>query len=166
MKRFQAGLFCLSLTFAPALLAAPSEPKEPKSEASDDVSATALYNEGTATLKKLDFAGAEPLLRRTIELDDAFPEAHNNLAYSLRKQGRFQEALASYNRALELSPNLAEAYMYRGVLYVQMNEPDKARADLAALSSMNAELASELEFVIENGREKEPEQFFGVSPTR
>ena len=31
--------------------------------------------------------------------------------------------------------------------------------------AMNSPLADELQFVVENGREKEPEHFFGVSRT-
>lgn len=53
--------------------------------------------------------------------------------------------------------------MYRGVLCVQMGRLDNARRDHATLTTLNPELAAELEYVIANGREKEPERFFGVS---
>jgi hypothetical protein len=70
-----------------------------------------------------------------------------------------------YNRALEIKPKLAEAYMYRGVLHVQMGNKDLANKDLETLKSLNVGLATELQYVISNGREKEPEQFFGVTRT-
>ncbi len=46
---------------------------------------------------------------------------------------------------------------------MQMGQPDQARKDHATLNGLDAALAAELQYVIENGREKEPEQFFGVS---
>jgi regulator of sirC expression with transglutaminase-like and TPR domain len=69
-----------------------------------------------------------------------------------------------YNRAIELNPNLPEPYMYRGVLYVQMGNKSLALKDHEKLLAMGSPLADELEYVVANGREKEPEQFFGVSP--
>jgi hypothetical protein len=38
-----------------------------------------------------------------------------------------------------------------------------ALADHKTLVDRNSQLASELQFVVENGRGKEPEPFFGVS---
>jgi Flp pilus assembly protein TadD len=49
-----------------------------------------------------------------------------------------------------------------GVIYVQKNDLDSARATLERLKDLNASLAGELAWVIEHGREKEPEHFFGV----
>lgn len=123
------------------------------------------YNTGTKLLKKLEFAAAEKNLREALQIKEAFPEAHNNLAFALRKQGeeKFPTALQHYNRAIELNPKLSEAYMYRGVLYIQMGKPDLAKADHTTLSGLSTELATELEWVIENGKEKEPAQFFGVT---
>jgi hypothetical protein len=53
--------------------------------------------------------------------------------------------------------------MYRGVLHTQMGNRSLALDDHNTLVSMRSPLAAELEYVVENGREKEPEQFFGVS---
>ncbi len=91
--------------------------------------------------------------------------AHNNLAFVLRKQGsaRFDEALQHYNRAIELNDKLAEAYMYRGVLYQAMGQNDLALTDQARLLELGrGDLANELEWVLDNAKEKEPPQFFGV----
>ena len=139
--------------------AAPSAPKE---DTSDPVK---LYNKAWEALQELEFAEAAKLLRSSLEENDDFAEAHNNLAYSLRKQGKdhFDEALRHYTRAIEIDRRLVEAYMYRGVLYIQMGNKDKALADHATLLKMDEKLAAELEWVIENGKEKEPEQFFGVA---
>ena len=127
-----------------------------------------LYNRGVSLMLDNKFAKAEKQFRQALERNERFAEAHNNLAYTLRKQGadKFEEALVHYNRAIELNPKLPEPYMYRGVLYVQMGNRALALKDHEKLVSMRSPLAGELEYVATNGREKEPEQFFGVSRKR
>jgi tetratricopeptide (TPR) repeat protein len=39
-------------------------------------------------------------------------------------------ALSDYNKALELNPNLAQAYANRGLLYAQLKQTQKAKTDL------------------------------------
>ncbi|WP_047044706.1 tetratricopeptide repeat protein [Vibrio mexicanus] len=123
------------------------------------------YNSGVKLMLNKQFEDAEVKFRKAIERDEDFAKAHNNLAYTLRKQGRanFEEALSHYNRAIELEPKLAEPYMYRGVLYVQMDKPNLAKEDLDTLAQLDSDLAKELRHVIDQGQEKAPEQFFGVS---
>jgi tetratricopeptide (TPR) repeat protein len=123
------------------------------------------YNKGVELMLEKKFSSAEKWFRKALASREQFAEAHNNLAYVLRKQGadHFEESLKHYNRAIEIQPNLPQPYMYRGVLYVQMVKIDLAKKDHLKLKSLDASLAAELQYVIINGREKEPEQFFGVS---
>jgi len=123
------------------------------------------YNKGVALMLDRKFSRAEKMFRKALARQDQFAEAHNNLAYVLRKQGpeNYDEALRHYNRAIALKPTLPQPYMYRGVLYVQMGRVALAETDYNTLAGMDARLSSELQYVIDNGREKEPEQFFGVS---
>ncbi|MBR9985911.1 MAG: tetratricopeptide repeat protein [Desulfosarcina sp.] len=127
--------------------------------------AAQYYNAGVDLMLAKQFTDAEKQFRKALERNERFAEAHNNLAYTLRKQGPddYAEALEHYNRAIELKPNMAEPYMYRGVLHIQMGKPFLAQEDHNKLVAMNSPLAAELQYVIENGREKEPEQFFGVT---
>jgi Flp pilus assembly protein TadD len=126
------------------------------------------YNKGVDLMMNKKFSKAEKQFRKALDRKERFAEAHNNLAYVLRKQGpeHYEEALSHYNRAIAINPRLSQPYMYRGVLYMQMGDTDAARKDLATLTGMDPGLAKELAYVIENGREKEPEQFFGVSPRK
>jgi Flp pilus assembly protein TadD len=96
------------------------------------------------------YAAAQKKFEQALAVDETLAEAHNNLAFSLRLQGahNFERALTHYNRALELKPDLARAYMYRGVLFVQMGDYDRARADYATLLSLDQELATKLERAI------------------
>jgi Flp pilus assembly protein TadD len=84
-------------------------------------------------------------------------EAHNNLAFSLRMQGtpNFERALTHYDRALALKPDLARAYMYRGVLFTQRGDLTRTRADHAELLVLDRELAAKLERIIAGGSERD-----------
>jgi tetratricopeptide (TPR) repeat protein len=159
MKTF---IFALVFTLVSVSLATAAGSPSVKSSKSKDIS---LYNEGVKYMMDKKFSKAEKQFRKALAINDSFAEAHNNLAYTLRKQGKehYQEALKHYNRSIELKPALDEPYMYRGVLYVQMGKKDSALEDHKILVSRNSPLAAELEYVVENGREKEPERFFGVS---
>ena len=149
------------MTSSLVVSAAPSQaqPRTPRTPAH-----VQAFNQGTEYLLAMNLDRAERQLRRALRQQEEFAEAHNNLAFVLRKQGEdhFAEALQHYNRAIELDAELAEAYMYRGVLYVQMGDLGPARADLETLESLNPALAAELRWVIDHGHEKEPEHFFGV----
>ncbi|MGF1531320.1 MAG: tetratricopeptide repeat protein [Puniceicoccaceae bacterium] len=151
------GLFLLS--FSP-VFSAPSKPSKPSVPREEG-----FFISGTEMLYQEKYQAAERDLRRALRARETFAEAHNNLAFVLRKQGEdfYAEALNHYNRAVELNPKLAEAYMYRGVLHVAMGNQNLALADHQKLLELEQDaLASELEYVITNGQEKDPAQFFGV----
>jgi tetratricopeptide (TPR) repeat protein len=123
----------------------------PVPEAGARASAIRLYNDGVALLVARKFPQAQSKFEAALALDDRLAEAHNNLAYALRMQGRenFAASLAHYNRAVELKPDLAQAYMYRGVLFVQQGDMVRARQDLERLRRLDPKLASDLERVVE-----------------
>jgi Tfp pilus assembly protein PilF len=108
------------------------------------------YNEGVALLVARQFRPAQEKFEAALALDESLAEAHNNLAYALRMQGRqnFAASLEHYNRAIELKPTLAQAFMYRGVLFVQQGDMARAQQDLARLRELDAKLAAELERAI------------------
>jgi tetratricopeptide (TPR) repeat protein len=112
--------------------------------------AIVVYNEGVKLLRDKHYAAAQEKFEQALGLDEALAEGHNNLAFSRRLQGthHFERALKHYNRALELKPDLAQAYMYRGVLFTQMGDLPRARADHAKLLTLDQELAAKLERII------------------
>jgi len=119
--------------------------------------AVAAYNQGVALMKAKQFARAQEKFEQAVKQDSGFAEAHNDLAFCLRKQGsqNFQKSLEHYNRAIALKPNLAAAYEYRGILFVQMGRKAAAENDLATLRKLNSRLAGELEAYIKTGKEDE-----------
>jgi tetratricopeptide (TPR) repeat protein len=112
--------------------------------------AASIYNEGVKLMRDKHYTAAQEKFEQALALNEALAEAHNNLAFSLRLQGthNFERALQHYNRAIELKPNLARAYMYRGVLFTHMGDLDRARADHARLLALDRKLAAKLDSII------------------
>ena len=112
--------------------------------------AIAAYNDGVKLMLDKRFPEAQKRFEDAVAIDESLAEAHNNLAFSLRMQGRhnFDRAHAEYRRALEINPKLAQAYMYRGVLNAQSGNMAAAQADLATLRGLDAALAEKLEKAI------------------
>src|SRR6266850_3393897 len=82
-----------------------------------------IYNQGVELMLAKRFPEAQAKFEQAVKENPRFAEAHNNLGYTLRKQGaaNYQKSLEHYNTAIELKPKLAEAYMYRGVLYTSQS---------------------------------------------
>lgn len=118
-------------------------------------SAVRLYNEGVALVVARKFREAQLKFEAALAVDERLAEAHNNLAYALRMQGpqNFAASLAHYDRAIALKPTLAQAYMYRGVLFMQQGDMARARQDLERLRAINPPLAGELERALNGGGE-------------
>ena len=112
--------------------------------------AVTAYNDGVQLLLDRRYAAAQEKFEEALAADEGLAEAHNNLAFSVRMQGRenFARAMQHYNRALELKPDLAQAYMYRGVLFTQLGDLARARADHARLLTLDPVLAAKLEAAI------------------
>ena len=101
------------------------------------------------------FAKAQAFFAHALTENPRFAEAHIYLGYSLELQGsqNYLMALEHYNRAIQLKPDLAEAYGYRGVLLVKMDRRSVAKKDLATLKTLKPELAVELERAMKRGKE-------------
>ena len=157
----------LSLSFSAVSFAGPS-PKQSapqKAQKSPRAQMIMAYNAGVTLMLSSKHAAAQSKFEQSLKYDSNFAEAHNNLAYVLRKQGKmnYNKSLKHYNKAITLKPQMAEAYMYRGVLHVQMNQIDRANKDLEQLYALKSPLAKELAYVVKTQEEKQPAQFFGVS---
>lgn len=119
----------------------------PVPENSGRAAAVRAYNDGVALLVARNFGEAQQKFEAALAIDDSLAEAHNNLAFALRMQGRhnFARSLAHYDRAIALKPTLAQAYMYRGVLFVQQGNLPRAREDLDRLRRLDPKMAADLE---------------------
>ena len=136
-----------------------------KPSRASDAAELSFYNDGTLMLFQKQWAAAQKQLEAAVAINPKMAEAHNNLAYVLRKQGEanYAASLEHYNRAIELKPKMAEAYMYRGALYSLSGQASLAQADYDTLVRMKSKLAPHLKKIMDTGREEEPEQFYGVA---
>jgi tetratricopeptide (TPR) repeat protein len=78
-----------------------------------------------------EYPKAETYIRKGLAIDkgndaNGTAEMYNNLGVALANQGRFDEAIASYNQALKLRGDYPEALSNLGGAYVAVNEPRKA----------------------------------------
>jgi tetratricopeptide (TPR) repeat protein len=158
MNRFSAITFLFLLTAGvPAVFAAGSRqipaPQQQVPQKTPD--AVGPYNEGVTLMKAKKFAAAQVKFEEALKANPNVAEAHNNLAYCLRKQSpeNFAKSLQHYNEALRLKPKLAQAYEYRGVLYVEMGRKEDAEKDLATLQQLDPKLAVALQTAIKAGKD-------------
>jgi tetratricopeptide (TPR) repeat protein len=162
MKKMLAGLIATSvvLLFLGSEAFAAGSPAAP---AGDTRPGVTQYNDGIKLMKKGQYEKAAEKFEAALEKNPTWAEAHNNLAFSLRKQGaaNYDLALRHYNRAIALKPDLAEAYMYRGVLHVLMGHEKEALQDHSKLTQLNRELADALQAVIASG--EEPAGLYGLA---
>ncbi len=97
-----------------------------KKDDSDYAQAVKLVDAG-------DYAGAIPLLQKSIAADPTNADAHNYLGFSHRKLGNVDVALTHYGKALELKPKHRGANEYLGELYLDLGQMDKAKERLKVL---------------------------------
>ncbi|WP_185154407.1 tetratricopeptide repeat protein [Fulvivirga sp. M361] len=76
-------------------------------------------------------------------------DANNVLAYTLKgkahqKLGQLDEALTSYNAAISINKEFADAYLSRGSLRVYKKQTSKACADFNLAKSLGADQADDL----------------------
>jgi tetratricopeptide (TPR) repeat protein len=129
----------------------------PSPQAKQANPAIKAYNDGVDLMHAKQFAKAQAKFEEAVKLNPGFAEAHNNLAFTLRKGGsqNYQLSMDHYNKAIQLNPKLAEAYMYRGVLYAIMGRKADAQADLVVLQKLNPHYAKELDDFIKTGKEND-----------
>jgi protein O-GlcNAc transferase len=88
--------------------------------------AGALHLLGMMALQKGNAQRARDLIQRSIDFNPTRAEPHADLGSALRALGLLPEALASYDRALELKPDLVPALFNRGTVLQDLNRPAEA----------------------------------------
>lgn len=84
---------------------------------------------------------AVDLIRRAIDLNPGYADAHNNLGNILRIREQFQEALDAFDRAVELRPDLAEAHLNRAALLRRCRRLPEAAAAYRRAVELNPQMS-------------------------
>lgn len=85
-----------------------------------------------ALIKEKKFAEARDELFRLADTTQ-HADLYNLLGFSLRKTGDYKQALTYYQKALDFDPNHKSAREYLGELFLETNQPEKARDQHAIL---------------------------------
>ena len=86
-----------------------------------------------ADVKAGNYGAAIPLLQKVVAVSPRNPDALNYLGFSYRKTGKTDEALAYYQKALDLQPKHLGANEYLGELYLELKNLPKAEERLSVL---------------------------------
>ena len=80
----------------------------------NDTARAALLDQGRTFLAANDLEQARATAERVIALDPTSGEAHDLLGFVLGKQGHTAEAIAEFERAVQLHPTLFDAQYHLG----------------------------------------------------
>jgi len=87
-----------------------------------------LIEQGTAAQAADNYAQAELIWHRVIEIDPKNAIAYYNLGNALYKQGKLEEAIAAYHQTIQLNPTLAPAYYNLGIALYKQGKLEEAIA--------------------------------------
>ncbi len=104
-----------------------------------DVSPEHLVDQARERFQLQDYYGAIHLLEEVVATGRAFADAHHllGLAYSL--VGQTAQALAQFDRALDLNPNYVEALIHRAIVLNGVGREDEAGAALRRAGRVGGE---------------------------
>lgn len=88
----------------------------------------ALHFLGVIAVRNGQVQRGVELISRAIDLDGNIAEAHGNLGDALRRLGRHEDAVASYDCAIALRTDLAQVYCNRGNALTDLERPEEALA--------------------------------------
>ncbi len=106
---------------------------------SDESSATdsaADYQTAEAAILAGNFAEAVPILAAITSAEPENADAWNLLGFASRKSGDLAAAGVAYGKALDINPEHLGALEYQGEMYLQLMQPELAKANLAKLQSL------------------------------
>lgn len=93
----------------------------------------------------IDLQQIESLLKKSIDLDQKFPEAHLQLGNLYSDQRKYDVAVPEYERAIALNADLADAHYRLGQAYVHLGRKDEAQQQLTIYQKLRAEHLADLE---------------------
>ena len=132
LKLIMTALFALGLSAGVVLAAGSATPTDPWTEKWGDLGPD--YTAAEALVKEEKFAEAITALEALPKQDD--PRVINYIAFSTRKLGDTDKAIALYTKALTIAPEFTLAHEYLGEAYLQAKDLEKAKAELATIETL------------------------------
>jgi tetratricopeptide (TPR) repeat protein len=91
-----------------------------------------------------EFGKALKDFQKAAELDPTLYQAFNGMGYAYRKTGDATQALAMYDKALQMAPGFPDALEYRGEAYLALARVDDAERTYLALLASDRTQADQL----------------------
>ena len=91
-----------------------------------DISAHRLLERAKERVELGDYFGSIHLLEELIETGRAYADAHQLLGLAYHMVGRSEQAVDSFDRALELNPRYVEAHIHRGIVLSDLGRSSEA----------------------------------------
>ncbi|HYM79118.1 MAG TPA: tetratricopeptide repeat protein [Candidatus Dormibacteraeota bacterium] len=117
--------------FTSAFLAAIVFLLVPGSAVSQSDAATSQFEKATEAMRVGNLDAAASGFAAVVRQAPAFAEAHFNLGLVNEERGRYEEAIASLEKAIALKPHLHGANLFLGITEFRLNHLDKARLAVA-----------------------------------
>jgi tetratricopeptide (TPR) repeat protein len=93
----------------------------------------------------VDFGQIEMLLKRSVESDPKFPEAHLQLGNLYSEQKKYSDAAPQYEKALALNSDLADAHYRLGQAYVHLGKREEAQQQLDVYQKLRTQHLADLD---------------------
>lgn len=100
-------------------------------------------------IDRKDYTEAVKLLTAVVQDDPRNADAFNYLGFSVRMQGKVEDSIRYYQRALAIVPNHRGANEYLGEAYLSLGDLPKAEVQLAALERICAKVCKEYKALAE-----------------
>lgn len=135
--RLRGGSAVLLLAVLPLLVGAGSPSTSTRPASTPDY--VKYYNTGVQAQTRKDYQEAVRWYRKALELKPDYPDALNNLGFSLRSIGKgyLDEANKAYQKALELNANHEQTLEYQGELYLWEGKFTQANENVKRLQKLN-----------------------------
>jgi tetratricopeptide (TPR) repeat protein len=127
LRQVTLGALLLAFTIAPAFAVNLNASEPPASGEQDD------YAQGATAFAREDWPAVIDHMTKATAERPWHDDAYNLMGFAYRKLGDYDEALQSYDRALELNPHHRGALEYLGEAYLELDQPDMAKAMLDRL---------------------------------
>jgi tetratricopeptide (TPR) repeat protein len=131
-----AGLILCLFCVVPARVLVAAGRGQERPSRTHDVDVSTLLRTAQDALGRNDFATAADALKQVVEAQPALTAAWFDLAYAYTGLHKDEEAIASYQKALDLDPNLFEARLNLGILLLQMKNPQAALPHLERAATL------------------------------
>lgn len=130
---FAVPVLVFALGFAAAMAAGGAPARAVDTPAGGDLPDLASARE---RIKARDYSGALAELVAMMNNGVQHADVYNLLGFAYRKSGNLGAASTFYGKALDFDANHKGALEYQGEMFIQLGQPDKARANLARLVAL------------------------------